>query len=247
MRRVPWLPTPLTEDLDSAKWELYHIDTDYSEAHDLSDGQPQKLREMQDLFWAEATRYNVLPIDDRAAIRFDSALRPALNRDRKTFSFYSGTTRIPEGSAPELKNKSYSITAEVEIPPAGAEGVLVTQGGRFGGFSFYVQGGRLHYVYNYLNRERYQIDSASLLPAGSVALRFEFAYDGGGIGKGGYGSLFVNDKKVGEARIAKTERLRYSFDETFDVGEDTGTPATESYRVPFKFTGNLKRVRLDLK
>ena len=247
MRRVPWSPSPLTEDFDTARWELYNVAEDYSEAHDVSDSYPKKMRELEDLFWAEAARYNVLPLDDRGSARFDSSLRPNLNPDREVFDFYPGTIRVPEGSAPSVKNRSFSITADAEIPAGGAEGVLVTEGGRFGGYTFFVQGGRLHFVYNYLNKAHYAIDSSEPLPQGKVTLRFDFAYDGGGMGKGGLGSLFVNGKKAGEGRIEKTVRLIFSLDESFDVGEDTGTPASESYRVPFRFTGNLQRVHLVLR
>jgi arylsulfatase len=247
MRRVPWMPQPLTDDLDTARWELYHVADDYSEAHDVSDSFPQKLRAMQDLFWTEASRYHVLPIDDRGGARFDSNLRPKLNPDRRAFTFYPGTIRVPEGAAPDLKNRSFAITADTAIPAAGAEGVLLTQGGRFGGYAFFVQGGRLHFVYNYLGKARYTIDSTEPVPSGNVTLGFEFAYDGGGIGKGGAGALFINGKKVGQGRIEKTVRLRYSLDETFDVGEDTGTPASESYQIPFRFSGNLNQVRVELK
>ncbi|HEV2690224.1 MAG TPA: hypothetical protein VGV35_16820, partial [Bryobacteraceae bacterium] len=247
MRRVPWMPFPLTDDFDSARWELYNVAEDYSEAHEVSDSYPKKLRELQDLFWAEAARYNVLPLDDRGGARFDANLRPSLNPGRKKFEFYPGTIRLPEGAAPNLKNRSFSIAADAEIPPSGAEGVLLTQGGRFGGYTFFVQGGRLHFAYNYLNKARYTIDSTEALPSGKVALKCDFAYDGGGPGKGGMASLFVNGKKVGEGRIEKTVRLVFSLDETFDVGEDTGTPASESYRVPFRFTGTLHRIDVELK
>jgi arylsulfatase A-like enzyme len=247
IRRIPWIPTPVTPELESTKWELYHVEEDYSEAHDVSDSYPKKLRELQDLFQAEAVKYHVLPIDDRGSARFDASLRPNLNPDRTEFLFYPGTIRVPEGSAPNIKNRSFTITADAEIPFSGAEGVLATQGGRFGGYALYVQGGRLHFVYNYLNRDRYVIDSTEPVPAGKVALGVEFAYDGGGIGKGGLASLWINGKKTGEGRIEKTIRMVFALDETFDVGEDTGTPASESYAVPFRFTGNLKQVRVSLR
>ena len=125
--------------------------------------------------------------------------------------------------------------------------MLVTEGGRFGGYTFFVQYGRLHFVYNYLNKAHYAIDSTVPLPQGKVNMRYDFDYDGGGTGKGGLGTLYVNGKKVGEGRIEKTVRLVFSLDETFDIGEDTGTPASESYRVPFRFTGNLNRVQVELK
>lgn len=246
MRRIPWLNTPLTPDIESSPWELYHVAEDYSESHDVSDTYPKKLRELQDLFWAEAARYNVLPIDDRGVQRFDVSIRPELNPGRKTFVYYPGTVRVPEGSAPDLKNKSYTITATAEVPASGAEGMLVTQGGRFGGYAFYVQGGRLHFVYNYLTKTRYQIDSTDPVPAGKVTFGFAFSYDGGGIGKGGAGSLFINGRKVGEGRIEKTMRFRVGV-EGFDVGEDTGTPVTESYQTPFRFSGILEQVKVELK
>ena len=247
IRRVPWLSAPVTPDLDTTPWELYHVVEDFSEAHDVSGRYPQKLRELQDLFLAEAAQHHVLPIDDRVLERTDLSARPNLNPDRKVFTFFPGTVRVPEGTAPDLKNRSYAITADVELPPGGADGVLVTHGGRFGGYAFFVQAGRLHFVYNYLNQDRSTIDSTAAIPAGKVTLGYEFAYDGGGLGRGGTGSLFINGTKVGEGRIEKTIPYRVAFDETFDVGEDTGTPASESYQVPFRFGGKLSRVRVVLK
>jgi arylsulfatase A-like enzyme len=247
IRRVPWLSAPVTPDLDTTPWELYQVVEDFSEAHDVSGRYPQKLRELQDLFLAEAAQHHVLPIDDRVLERIDLSARPNLNPDRKVFAFFPGTVRVPEGTAPDLKNRSYAITADVELPPGGADGVLVTHGGRFGGYAFFVQAGRLHFVYNYLNQDRSTIDSTAAIPAGKVTLGYEFAYDGGGLGRGGTGSLFINGTKVGEGRIEKTIPYRVAFDETFDVGEDTGTPASESYQVPFRFGGKLSRVRVVLK
>ncbi len=159
--------------------------------------------------------------------------------------------RIPEGTTPDVKNKSYSVTAEVEIPAGGASGVLATQGGRFGGWGLLVLDSKPVFVHAFSNQERhkYRVASDQKLPPGKHTIRFDFKYDGGGIGKGGTGSLLVDGAKVAEVRIPQTIRLRFSLDETFDVGEDTGTPVIEDYadKMPFRFTGTLEKVTIDLK
>jgi arylsulfatase len=154
--------------------------------------------------------------------------------------------RIPEGSAPDLKNKSYSITTELEIPAGGAEGVLMTQGGRFNGIGLYLLHGKPVVHYNLAGVERYSVTGPDELGPGNHTVGFDFKYDGGGIGKGGLGTLTVDGKKVGEAKFPRTISLRVSADETLDIGEDTGTPVSEDYQVPFKFTGNLKKVVIKL-
>jgi len=159
--------------------------------------------------------------------------------------------RIPEGSTPDLKNKSYVISADVEIPRGGANGVLATQGGRFGGWGMLVLDGKPMFVHALSNQKqhKYRISSPQTLAPGKHTIRFEFAYDGGGIGKGGIGTLLVDGKRVAQGRIEQTVRARFSLDETFDVGADTGTPVIEDYvnRMPFKFTGKLEKLTIDLK
>jgi arylsulfatase len=243
--RLPWERFSKTT-FDQDNWELYNVAQDFSESQDLAKDNPQKLAELQNLFLKEAKKYKVLPLDDRTIQRFDINTRPSVTNGRNSFSYYTTVTGIPEGSAPNTKNRSFSITADVDIAKDGAEGVLVTQGGRFAGWSFFLKDGKPTYAYNFLNSDRTIIQSSEPVAIGKSKVRFDFAYDGGGIGVGGTGKLFINDKQVAEGRIEKTVGFRIGLDETFDVGQDTGSAVVDSYQVPFKFTGNLEQVKLDL-
>jgi arylsulfatase len=244
--RLPWSVTAPAYGIDDVRWELYNIEDDFSEADDLAEKEPRKLRQLQDLFWVEAAKYNVLPIDDRVAFRVNPLTRPSVTAGRSKFTYYPGTVRLPEASAPSMKNRSYSITAQAMIPQAGAEGMLLTQGGRFGGHGLFVQDNKLVYVYNLAGAYVYTITSDERVPAGEVTLSFEFTRKPGLPGAGGTGRLFINGKKVGEGPIERAVLNRFSLDEGLDVGEDTGTPVCESYQVPFKFTGTLKHVTIEL-
>jgi arylsulfatase len=243
---APWVSVAKPIDINDYKWELYNCNDDFSEADNLADKEPQKLHELQDLFWTEAAKYNVLPIDNSRVERFDVSNRPSLTRGRDEFTYYPGLVRIPEGAAPDLKNKSYQIKAEVEIPKSGAEGMLITHGGRFSGYGFYLLKGKPVFHYNLAGVAHYDIASKETLAPGKHTIVFDFKYDGGGIGKGGAGTLQVDGKKVGTGRIERTLPFRLSLDETLDCGEDTGTPVSEDYHVPFKFSGDLKKVTIDL-
>ncbi|MBD2435522.1 arylsulfatase [Nostoc sp. FACHB-110] len=243
--RLPWERT-VKGSFETDEWELYNIAEDFSEAKNLAKENPQKLEKLQKLFLKEARKHQVLPLDDRIGERFDVKIRPSLTKGRTTFTYYPGTVGIPEGSAPNLKNRSFNITANVEIPENGAEGVLLTQGGRFAGWSFFLEDGKPTYIYNYANTARYIIQAPEKLPPGQSTLQFNFDYDGG-VGAGGIGKLFINDQQVAEGRIEKTIAYRLALDETFDIGRDTGTPVVDSYQVPFAFTGNLQQVSLELK
>jgi arylsulfatase len=228
------------------KWELYNVADDYSEANDLAAKEPRKLRELQDLFWAEAGKYNVLPIDNSKVERFDVSLRPSLTRGRTEFTYYPGMIRIPEGSAPDFKNKSYRIIADVQLPAGGAEGVLLTQGGRFNGLGLYLLQGRPVFHYNLVGVDRTTIAATNPLTPGKHIITLDFKYDGGGIGKGGLVTLAVDGKEVANGKLMRTIPFRVSADETLDIGEDTGTPVSEDYHVPFKFTGVIDKVVVDL-
>jgi hypothetical protein len=245
--RLPWVigvgSLPPVEDY---KWELYNVDQDFSEANDLAAKEPKRLRQLQDLFWVEAGKYNVLPLDNSTAERFDVSLRPSLTRGRTAFTYYPGMVRIPEGSAPDFKNKSYRITADVDIPAGGAEGVLMTQGGRFNGLGLYLLQGKPVFYYNLVGVDRTSVSGNDKLAPGKHSIVVTFKYDGGGIGKGGLATLSVDGKNVAEQKIARTIPFRVSTDETFDIGEDTGTPVSEDYHVPFKFTGILNKVVINL-
>lgn len=244
--RLPWETMGhATGDFEADKWELYHIAEDFSQAEDLAAKHPRKVKELQDLFMKEAKKYNVLPLDDRFAERVLEA-RKSLGSVRKSFTYYPGTTRVNAELAPDIFNKSYSITAEVDNPDGKAEGVLVTQGSKFGGYGLFVQNGKPSFVYNWGDSARYTITTTEPLPTGKSTIRFDFAWDGGKPGAGGTGTLFINDKKAGEGRVEHTMMTGFSFDETFDVGEDSGAPAAD-YRIPFRFTGKLEKLTVDLK
>ncbi len=242
---LPWVMGATIPILDY-KWELYNVEEDFSQANDLAAKEPQKLRELQDLFWAEAGKYNVLPLDNSKVERFDVNLRPSLTRGRTEFTYSPGMTRIPEGSAPDLKNKSWRITAEVEIPTSGAEGLLLTQGGRFNGIGLYLLQGKPVFHYNLVGVDRTTVAGKDKLAPGKHSIVLDFKYDGPGIGKSATATLTVDGKKVADGKIARTTPFRMALDETLDCGEDTGTPVSEDYHVPFKFTGTIDKIVIKL-
>jgi arylsulfatase len=243
---APWVV--LTKPLDvinDFEWELYNVAEDFSQSENLAEKYPERLSELQLIFYGEAAKYNVLPIDNSKAPRLDVAMRPSMTLGRDTFTYYDDMTRIPEGTAPNFKNKSHSVTVDVEIGNGPSDGMLVTQGGRFGGWGLYVLDGKP--VYNVANLERYRIASPKKLTPGTHTIRYEFAYDGGGAGKGGTGTLFVDGKQVAKGKIDRTMGYRISLDETFDIGSDAGEPVSEDYHVPFDFEGKLNKVVVKLK
>jgi arylsulfatase A-like enzyme len=241
----PW-GSGKTIPIDDYKWELYDITKDFSQANNLAAMEPQKLREMQELFWIEAARHNVLPLDNSKLERMNVDNRPSLTRGRALFTYYPGMTRIPEGSAPSILNKSFKIAAELTIRAAGAEGVLVTQGGRFNGWGLYVLAGKPVFHYNTVGVFRYTVAAPDPLSPGNHTVVLDFTYDGGGLGKPGTAKLLVDGQQVAEGRIERTIPFRISADETLDIGEDTGTPVSEDYQVPFRFTGDLKKLAIQL-
>jgi len=246
--RTPWLligakTVPFDDDL----WELYS-DKDWTQANDLSKQMPEKLHEMQRLFLIEATRYKVLPLDDRVAERMnsDTAGRPVLVRG-KTQLLFGGMGRLSENSVLNLKNKSHSITAEIVVPASGAQGVIAAQGANIGGWSLYAKNGKLKYCYNVAGVNHYYVESSSPLPAGQHQVRMEFAYDGGGLGKGGNVTLLVDGKKVGEGRVPMTQAMIFSADDGTDVGEDSGAPVSPDYGpVGNGFNGEVQGVLLSI-
>jgi arylsulfatase A-like enzyme len=243
--RLPWINSGFEPNPDDFKWELYNVNKDFSQANNLAAENPEKLKELQAAFDVEAKKYNVYPLDSSFASRADPAIRPSLTRGRNEFTYYPGMIRIPEGSAPNFKNKSWAVAAEVTVPESGASGVLATIGGNFGGWVLLMQDSKPEFVYAYSNQpeHKFRIVSDQQVPAGNHVVRFAFKYDGGGIGKGATGILFVDGKQVAQGQIPKTIPIRFSLDETFDVGEDTGTPVVEDYvdKMPFQFTGTLKK------
>lgn len=246
---IPWESSPKPIDPDTAKWELYNIEEDYSQAKDLASSEPAKLRELQDLWWAEAARNDVLPLDGRKVERLNWELqgRPSLAGKRTTFTYYPGMLALPAGSAPGLLNKSFAITAELERAQASGDGAVFVIGGSDGGYGIYIKDNKPVFVGNFLNRSHTRVTSDSTLPAGKVSLRAEFAYDGGGLGKGGTMSLFVNGQKAGETRMERTHALTLGLGGTLDVGEDTGSAVDEVYTPPFRFDGTIQKVTVELK
>jgi len=246
VHRFPWEYAPHAT-LTTDKWELYDTRADFSLAHDLAAADPEKLKAMQDLFLEEAVLNHVLPIDDRSVERFDAktAGRPDLMAGRTSLTLYPGMS-VNENSFINLKNASHTITAEVEIPEGDANGVILAQGGKFGGWSFYLKDGKPTYQYNFLGLARYKIISDKALPPGKATIRYEFTYDGGGLGKGGRGRILVNGEKVAEGHIDKTQCCLIALDETADVGRSNGTPVSTDYTNPFVFTGTIDRVVVDL-
>lgn len=236
--------------LENDRWELYDTRKDFSLAYDLAAQHPEKLRQMQDLFMAEAVKYRVLPIDDRIQERMNPAIagRPDLMAGRTSLTVYDGMIGMSENVFINVKNQSHTITAHVQAPTGGAKGVILAQGGRFGGWSLYLADGRPTFSYNWLGLKRYTIAAPEALPAGDAVIRFEFAYDGGGYGMGGTGCLFIDGRKVAEGRIEKTHGFIFSPDEGADVGQDGETPVVESYGIdaPYRFTGKIGKVVVDL-
>ncbi|MFJ4678128.1 arylsulfatase [Kitasatospora sp. NPDC088783] len=246
--RTPWDLLAQGTDFNSDQWELYDTGTDWTQAHDIAARHPEKLAELQQLFLIEAVRHNVLPMDDRAAERMnpDLAGRPTLFRGT-TLRLYPGMTRLGENVALNVKNKSFNVTAELDVPDAGAEGVVVCQGGRTGGWVLMADKGRLAFHYNYCGLLRSTVTAPDPLPAGTHQVRAEFAYDGGGIGKGGTLTLFLDGARVAQGRIERTHPLYFSFDEGMDVGRDTAMPVYEGYTDPHgRFTATIRWAQVDL-
>ncbi|MGD0639993.1 MAG: arylsulfatase [Roseiarcus sp.] len=245
--RTPWAPmTAKPPALDDDVWELYDTTKDWSQANDLSKQMPGKLHELQRLWIIEATRYNVLPIDDRMIEKLnpDTAGRPVLIKG-KTQLLFGGMGRLSENCVLNLKNKSHSVTAEIVVPKEGAEGVIISQGANIGGWSLYAKNGKLKYCYNWGGFKQFFVEADSKIPAGEHQVRMEFAYAGGGPGKGGKVTLFTDGKKVGEGTIDATLGMIFSADDGLDVGEDSGAPVSPDYGSRGNaFNGSVKGVQL---
>jgi arylsulfatase A-like enzyme len=244
---TPWMLGGDTPAFDDDIWELYDTSTDWSQAHDLAAEMPEKVHELQRLWLIEAVKYNVLPLDDRRIERFNSELsgRPELVKSTSQMLF-GGMSRLTENSVINLKNKSHSVTAEIAVPDGGAEGVVIAQGGEFAGWCLYLHEGKPAFCHNLLTLQRFKVYGDAAVPAGTHQIRMEFAYDGGGLAKGGDVTLFVNGKKCGEGRVAATVPMIYSGDETCDIGSDTGTPVSDDYTSETShFTGAVNWVQLD--
>ena len=255
--RAPWVLTgPTTQDPARAyKWELYDLSKDWSQNDDVAAKFPKKLQEMQDLLWVELAKYQVLPLDATVAARL-VAPRPNLTAGKTEFVYTYPVTGIPLGDAPSILNTSYTLTAEVEVPEGGAEGMIATQGGRFGGWGFYLLKGKPVFVWNLVGLERIRWEGSDALTPGSHTLTFSFVYDGAGagtlafnsfsgIGQGGKGELSVDGKVVASQSMKRTIPLILQWDETFDIGSDTGTPVDDKdYQILFTLTAKLKKLTL---
>jgi arylsulfatase len=246
---TPWLLAEESTPYDDDTWELYGPD-DWTQARNLAADHPEKLRQLQRLFLIEATKYNVLPLDDRRAERFNADLagRPQLIHGNSQLLF-RGTGRLTENSVLALKNKSHAITAQVVVPDGGANGVIIAQGGAFGGWSLYAKDGRPVYCYNLFGLQRFKVEGNGngAIPSGEHQVRMEFAYDGGGLGKGGNVKLYIDGDEVGAGRVGATEPMLFSADETTDVGRDSATPVSDDYGShDSAFNGRVRWVQINL-
>ena len=246
IHRPAWRQKPLNT-LQEDKWELYNTSEDFSLTSDLSVQNPDKLKKMQALFMSEAEKYHVLPLDDRLLERLNAELmgRPTVMGNRTSVTYGEGMKGMGVDIFIDLRNKSYTITAEVTVDQKG-NGVIVCQGGRFGGLSFYLKDGKPAFSYNYLGLESTRIMAPEALKPGNHLLVYDFTYDGGGMGKGGIGTITVNTKKVAEGRIEKTQLGIFSVDDLADVGLDEGTPVAD-YGTSSKFNGKIDKVTINMK
>jgi len=253
---APWMLGATMPELGDYHWELYNIAKDYSENNDLAAQQPDKLKEMQALFLTEAGKYQVFPLDNSGFVRV-LAPKPSATAGKTEFTYTGVNAGIPFGNAPSILDKDYTITAEITVPKGGAEGMIVTLGGRFGGYGLYLLKGKPIFTYNLLDMERFRWEGGvggrvgadlfgRALAPGKHTLVFNFKYDGPGPGKGGTGVFTVDGKEMASKKIAHTIPLIMTVDETFDIGLDTGTGVDNSYQLPFKFTGTIDKLTIKL-
>jgi len=256
--RPPWVTmAPVSQDPAAFPWELYDLRNDWTQSDNVAAKYPAKVKEMGKIFWAEAKKYQVLPLDATVATRL-IAPRPSITAGRNVFTWSGELTGTPNGDAPSILNASYNFKAEIEIPPGGAQGMLITQGGRFGGYGFYVLKGKPVFVWNLVDLKRERWEGTAALAPGKHTLEFDFKYDGlgmgtlafnnlSGIGRSGTGVLKVNGKEVATRKMERTLPLILQWDENLDVGADTGTPVDDKdYQVPFRFTGKLSKLTLTI-
>jgi arylsulfatase len=247
--RTPWkMGGEKMPKFDDDVWELYDGSKDWTQANDLSKRMPEKLHELQRLWLIEAVKYNVLPLDDRQIERLSSDLagRPVLVKGNSQILF-AGMGRLSENSVVNIKNKTFAVTSDLEVPAQGAEGVIIAQGGRFGGWSLYAKDGKAKFVYNVLGIKWFNVEATKPIPTGKTQVRMEFAYDGGGMGKGGTVTLYCDGKEVGKGRVEQTQGFIFSADETTDIGCESGTAVSPDYTAhTSRFNGKIKWVQIDL-
>jgi arylsulfatase len=244
------IPAEKLTELDAKHWELYHVEEDWAENHDLAGEHRDKLIEMIGMWYVEAGKYNVMPVDGRGTARFAEE-RPQIAIDRKSYTFFPGTQSVPFNAGPRILNSTHSITAEVQIPAGGAEGVLISFGGTDGGVSFYVKDGKLHHMHNYVARDYLHVESKDLVPEGSHSLRFEFEVTGKpdiptGKGTPGRAQLYIDGKLVGQEEYQLTTPLSMGLTGGWSVGADPGAPVGPFYDSPFDFTGTINSVTIDV-
>jgi len=246
--RAPWegtKPTP-KDVVNGVTWELFDLTKDWTQNHNLATSYPAKLRELQDMFWVEAEKYQVLPLDASGLERLISP-KPSIVAGRTEFVYSRPIVGIPQGTAPSILNRSFTITAEVEVPAGGGEGMLATTGGRFGGWGFYLLKGKPIFVYDLLDLNRERIEGGQPLSAGKHAVAIDFKYEGPGLGKGGTAVIQVDGTEVVRQNFPHTLPFVFEASETFDVGSDTGTGVDDGdYRPPFPFTGKLNKLTIRL-
>jgi len=242
----PWVLNAPYPGVKTYKWELYDLTKDYSQYNDLAAQMPDKLKEMQALFTQEAAKYQVLPLDNQ---QFQRAIlpRPSLTAGKTEFTYSGVNPGIDNENAPSILDKSYTITANVEVPQGGGDGVIVTEGGRFGGFGLYMLKGKPVFDYNGLELEQFRWEGPQALSPGKHTIVFDFKYDGPGVGKGGVGVLKVDGQALATKRMPRTIPFIIPIDETFDVGVDTRTSINEKdYQVPFPFKGKIEKLTFKL-
>ena len=253
---IPWAPSTAAppDVITGYKWELYHVAEDPTQSNDLAAQMPDKLKQLQDIFYAEAKKHDVLPLDNSTLARFVTP-RPSLTAGRTVFNYTGTLIGVPNSGAPSILNRSYTITAEVTIPEGGAEGMIVTDGGRFGGYGLFLSKGVMGFgrgkpvfLYNLLDLKRTTWEGPALSP-GKHTIVFDFKSDGPGLGKGGTGVLSVDGKEVARNSMEHTTPITFPEDETFDIGQDTRTGVAMieyRYDVPFKFTGTINKLTVNL-
>ena len=242
----PWVLNAPMPDVNNYQWELYNLSEDYSQNNDLSAKMPDKLKEMQALFVEEAAKYQVLPLDNSSFARA-IAPRPSATAGQTVFTYAGVLPGIPLGNAPSILNRSYTITAEVEVPQGGGDGMIATEGGRWGGFGLYILKGKPVFDYNALMLAQFRWEGQQPLTAGKHTIVFDFTIDGPGIAKGGSGVLKVDGQQVATLKVPKTIPFLLPADETFDIGVDTRTPVNDAdYQVPFPFTGKIDKLTFNL-
>jgi hypothetical protein len=242
----PWVLNSPMPPVNEYKWELYNLSEDYSQANDLAAKMPAKLKEMQALFVKEATKYGVYPLDNSSFARA-IAPRPSATAGLTTFTYSGEMPGIPTGNSPNILNRSFTITAEIDVPASGGDGMIVTEGGRFGGFGLYILKGKPVFDYNMLSLAQYRWASPNALAAGKHIIEYDFTYDGPGVGKGGTGVLRVDGKEVDNHKQPNSIAFLEVSDETFDVGVDTRSGVNDDdYQVPFAFTGTIDKLTFNM-